>query len=135
MAKKITLTEKQKEAIVKKFAPKTIHGNGKDSFNACIRGCAYAFCGGKENYDAKLYQEGKMAWFKAYNTVEYRSTCSDYDAETDTVTVKANKPPKTSRGSSRKQNGNSDLEARVASLEKGQEEQKDILLKILAKLG
>lgn len=129
MAKKITLTEEKMEAIVKKYAPKKIYGNSKDSFHNCVRDCAYAFCGGKENYDKELYLEGKKRWFKAYNTEEYRKTCSDYVEE-----VKTDKPPKTSRGSSNKKTDNS-LEARVTSLEKGQEEQKEILLKILAKLN
>ena len=98
MAKKLNevkLSKKQEE-IVKKYAPKHIYGNSEDSFHNCVRECAYAFCGGKDKYDADKYTLGKMAWFKAYNTEEYRKTCVDYKEE-----VKPEKPAKTSRGASR----------------------------------
>lgn len=117
----VKLTKKQEE-IVKKYAPKHIYGNSEDSFNKCIRACAYAFCGGRDKYDAEKYTLGKMAWFKAYNTEEYRKTCLDYKAEQE-----ATKPAKTSRGSSKKNNAKS-LEARVDAME-------DMLKQILAKLG
>ena len=118
----VKLTKKQEE-IVKKYAPKHIYGTSKDSFHSRVRECAYAFCGGKENYDAEKYTLGKKAWFKAYNTEEYRKTCADYVAEKE---VNTEKPAKTSRGSSKK--NAKTLEDRVDALEAK-------LDKILAKLG
>lgn len=125
MAKKLNevkLSKKQEE-IVKKHAPKRIYGNSEDSFHNCVRDCAYAFCGGKDKYDAEKYTLGKMAWFKAYNTEEYRKTCLDYKAEEV-------KPVKTARGSSKKSTkpAEKSLEARVDAME-------DMLKQILAKLG
>lgn len=109
----IKLTTVQSK-IVKKYAPKKIYGNSEDSFHNCVRACAYAFCGGKDKYDAELYTLGKKAWFKAYNTEEYRKTCEDYVEE-----PKAEKPTKTARGSSnsKKSTSNASLEARVDNLE------------------
>ena len=123
MAKKINEVKltKSQEAIVKKYAPKHIYGNSADSFHNCVRECAYAFCGGKDKYDAKKYTLGKMAWFKAYNTEEYRKTCVDY--------VNEEKPQTTARGASKKSSKKSNtLEARVDALESK-------LDLILAKLG
>lgn len=58
---------KEQLAIVKKWKPTHRLGKDKGSINQCLRGCAYEFCGGKDNYKADLYTLGKKAWFTTYN--------------------------------------------------------------------
>ena len=86
-----------------------------------------------KKFDRKLYEAtatelGVFAFGKVVGT---------YEETSEAPKTQAKKPTKTSRGSSKKSTPKTDssLEARVQALEKGQEEQKDILLKILAKLG
>lgn len=83
-----------------------------------------------KKFNRKLYEEtatelGVFAFGKVVGTYE----------ETNEA-PKATKPTKKARGASKKTTQSTNgLEARIEALEKSQEEQKDILLKILAKLG
>lgn len=118
---KTNLTKKQME-IVAKFEPKTAKGTDIGSFFGNKKACAYAFCGGKENYgDGKLYKLGQKAYMEAYDNDETWERLNGV------------KVAKTSRGSSKKSTSkkaptNKSLEDRVSSLE----EKLDL---ILAKLG
>jgi hypothetical protein len=101
---KTTLTNKQKE-IVAKYEPKFAKGKDEGSFYGNAQACAYAFCGGKDKYDEKLYNLGKKAYMKAYDNDETWERLNGV------------KPVKTSRGSSKKTNAPKSLEARVDNLE------------------
>lgn len=85
-----------------------------------------------KKFDRKLYEAtatelGVFAFGKVVGT---------YEETSEAPKTQAQKPTKTARGSSKKTTKTENsLEARVQALEKGQEEQKEILLKILAKLG
>ena len=73
--KELELTDEQ-IAIVKKHKPTHKLGTDKGSIHKCVRDCAYEFCGGKSNYNEKLYTLGKKAWFKEYNK-EFRAKLKD----------------------------------------------------------
>ena len=115
----LKLTKQQKE-IVAKYEPKEIYGKAKGSFYANKKECAYAFCGGKKNYDEELYALGKQAFMEAY----------------EDMLKGAKKTTKTSRGNSAKKStkkvtktNKTELEDRVDALE----DKLDMILELLQK--
>ena len=118
---KTNLTKKQME-IVAKFEPKTAKGTDIGSFFGNKKACAYAFCGGKENYgDGKLYKLGQKAYMEAYDNDETWER------------LNGAKPKTTARGTSKK------TTSKKTSAPKSLEERVDALESkldlILAKLG